>query len=1108
LPRIRQADSPDNVHLCDAGRLNDRATANEVVGRQSNSRAKRHENHVPVLLLIIALASLATMLWYRAFLGKYNQGLHNSVVENLNRLFPDSIVQIGSVSADGPDKIIVNNLRLASVVANPKRPIVTIHRVVLHGDLDIAHWVQKTTRVAHVDLHGVRIDVWRSSAGLWSIQTLQPHPIPNAPPPSINFQDTTLRLFSDAGSAANVLSFSDLQGRMEPVGANTVTAVPSARSAIHKPPMAVQLSCRSTGLLKRLELTGLVDVEQQTWNAEGSIDNLNFSPKLLEAMPTELSQYMSQLSGLECLASSRFRVASTVEQGVSFEVQGRISAGRLRDSRLPYPLDKLSAAFFCNNQILQLRSMRASSGEATLELKSDIMGFGRDVPMVIHAEAKNLEIDSRMRESLPASLREHWDRLQPAGRVDGDIRLTFDGHAWTPIASIHCEQVSIKPWLFPYPVNDIHGQIRYQEGTISSERLDGLAGGQPVSSNFSLSQQGNQWIGKLTLQSEGALAIDEPLLAALTPEGKETSGVERFVRSLRPRGTIQVNHATFEKATAESTGWHRNIDIQVLSGSIKYDHFRYPIHEIQGRIVGQGDNWWLHQFQGRNDSGQILCSGNWSLSDDVEIPFDLRFQATAVPIEEELQRALPKEVQYVWDELQPSGSIDRVEVQLNKVPGQPLTTRVAIEERSETNQQAGRSLRIQPKNFPLWLSDIDCSIQYEPGRVLIHQASGINGDSRLAIQGECQPQADGRWLADIQWLPRTRLIVDGQLVRALPKTIRDSLVRIDFRGPVGVLGRSQVLFASETEATVNTAWDCQLDIEDGQFGDGKVVGGLRGTLLATGSSDGSTLQTRGSVEMDALNVYGVPLTRLRGPYTIADNLLSFGSEVASTQPAQERQAMTADALTGQLTIAGVGHLQDGKLILNAELHDAELSGLLRDVGVEKASTQARCQAKVGFSGIPWNAQTWNGDGEIHLTDARLFQLPFMMRLMGTASVNADDDSAFQTADISFDIDGDKIPLRIQCEGDVLRLRGEGSINTRRDINLQMYTYIGRRPIYSMVSPLLAESRYATFMLIEVDGTLDNPNMQRRPFPQIEATLQQIFPEVAQKNKMDGLVPWR
>jgi hypothetical protein len=46
------------------------------------------------------------------------------------------------------------------------------------------------------------------------------------------------------------------------------------------------------------------------------------------------------------------------------------------------------------------------------------------------------------------------------------------------------------------------------------------------------------------------------------------------------------------------------------------------------------------------------------------------------------------------------------------------------------------------------------------------------------------------------------------------------------------------------------------------------------------------------------------------------------------------------------------------------------------------------------------------------------------------------------------------------------------------------------------------------MLIEVSGTLDNPVMQRRPFPQIEATLQQIFPEVANSEEAGSLIPWR
>src|SRR5690606_31031385 len=147
----------------------------------------------------------------------------------------------------------------------------------------------------------------------------------------------------------------------------------------------------------------------------------------------------------------------------------------------------------------------------------------------------------------------------------------------------------------------------------------------------------------------------------------------------------------------------------------------------------------------------------------------------------------------------------------------------------------------------------------------------------------------------------------------------------------------------------------------------------------------------------------------------------------------------------------------------------------QDVGVDRASTEAMCNAKLQFSGIPWNPQTHVGGGSVHLSDAKLYQLPFMMRVLSAASVNASDDSAFQTADINFQIDGDRIPLQIGCDGEVLRLRGEGWTNMRREVNLELYSYVGRRiPISNVISPLLAESRYATLMMIEVQGTLDNP----------------------------------
>ncbi|MCA9132972.1 MAG: hypothetical protein KDA45_07445, partial [Planctomycetales bacterium] len=965
-------------------------------GPSRSAPAKRQESHLPVLLLIIVLASLATALCYRVFLGKYDAGMHAGVVQQLQRLFPDAVVQVGRVGSDGPGKIIVNNVRMAARGDRSKHPLLTIHRAVLQGDLDISNWAQQTLRVEQVQLHGVRLDAWPEADGRWSVQYLTPHPVAHSQQPTIAFHDVTVRLFSEPSPQANMISIHDIHGQLTPLPGNSASpakkplASPDTEQPSGQHPTHFQFTCRSTGLVKKVEVEGQLDPASNSWVASGVVEKLNFSPKLLDSLPTQLSQYFSQLSGLECQASSHFKISSAPAHPVSFEIQGKLVEGRLRDPRLPYPLEELRSDFFCNNGMLQVRAMQAKSGGAELEFSSDILGFGPDVPMVIHAQAKNLELDSRLYESLPEDLQEPWNRLQPSGHVSGSLRLTYDGLRWTPIVSLHCQDVALKPWLFPYPLSNVQGLVRYQEGTFSSEGLTGLAGGQAVGCGFSLSRSGSQWYGKLSCQSAGPIGIDEQLIAALTPVGQSTSGVEQFIRSLHPRGSIELTRAVFERESPKDPRWHRALDANIYGGSINYDGFRYPIYDIRGRIAGQDDSWWLHQFEGRNDSGRILCSGDWQAVEEDSLPFDLRFEAFAVPAEEELRLALPADAQFIWNELQPTGSIDRVQVHLARRAGETVSTRVSIEEESNTNPTEGRSLRIQPKSFPLPLTDIDCRISYEPRRVLIHSASGVNGDSRLSIRGECQPQAGGRWQANVEWQPRTRLIVDSQLLKAIPKSVRESLAKIDFRGPVSILGQSQILFPNQASADPSTAWDCQLDIENGQLGDGKGIGALRGTVWTQGFSDGTNLNAAGSIAMDALTVQGLPVTRLRGPFAVRDSTLLFGSKVqeelglpptpetsttgnlnSGNELSGDSGQLTADALTGKLTLSGLGRLDTGKFFLTAKLQDAELNTLLRDVGVDRASTQALCNADLQFSGIPWNSQTWNGEGDIHLANARL-----------------------------------------------------------------------------------------------------------------------------------------
>ncbi|MFO0941241.1 MAG: AsmA-like C-terminal region-containing protein [Pirellulales bacterium] len=476
---------------------------------------------------------------------------------------------------------------------------------------------------------------------------------------------------------------------------------------------------------------------------------------------------------------------------------------------------------------------------------------------------------------------------------------------------------------------------------------------------------------------------------------------------------------------------------------------------------------------------------------------------------------MPDKAKQVWEELQPTGSIDSVTAVIKrpKIDAEIDTEITLLEGRDASPNGGKKSLRLLPRKLPYLLDDVSGKVVYRNGLVTIEDATAQNGATRLSIKGECSSISEQQWLADITWLPNTRVMVDSQFVRALPVSIQESMRKLDFYGPISIKGKSQTVFGKE-EKDIQSAWDCMLDIEDGRLASGAHLAAMRGTIWLRGNLNSQHLNATGQIAMDAMRVLKTPVTNMTGPFVILDSKLFFGSAVQEAlpnpNPADRPADITASALAGTLKLSGSGRLDTGKFYVDSQLQNARLSYLLKDIGIQSQQPDATCNATLKFSGVPWNPQTYDGDGEIKLTDAKLYELPFMMRLFSVTSVNASDASAFQTAECKFQLDGEHIPLQISADGEVLRLRGEGWTNLRRDVDLQLYTYVGRKvPIGAIVSPLLPESRFSTFMMVEVTGTLDNPDMQRKAFPQLEATLQQMFPEVAERRPIrDTIQRWK
>jgi hypothetical protein len=111
-------------------------------------------------------------------------------------------------------------------------------------------------------------------------------------------------------------------------------------------------------------------------------------------------------------------------------------------------------------------------------------------------------------------------------------------------------------------------------------------------------------------------------------------------------------------------------------------------------------------------------------------------------------------------------------------------------------------------------------------------------------------------------------------------------------------------------------------------------------------------------------------------------------------------------------------------------------------------------------------------------------------------VRPPDTTAFTQSDIDFRIEGDRAYLnRIHLDGDAVSLRGQGDINLQRQINLNFYALVGREEVtFPLLRPLFKEAS-RNVLAIQVNGTLDHPNITRHAFPELNETLQQLFPDL-------------
>jgi hypothetical protein len=159
-------------------------------------------------------------------------------------------------------------------------------------------------------------------------------------------------------------------------------------------------------------------------------------------------------------------------------------------------------------------------------------------------------------------------------------------------------------------------------------------------------------------------------------------------------------------------------------------------------------------------------------------------------------------------------------------------------------------------------------------------------------------------------------------------------------------------------------------------------------------------------------------------------------------------------------------------------------------------------ARLYLSGVSGRADSRHGTGEVHIRQAQMYKLPFVLAMLSAINITLPDENAFHDAHASFCLEGRRLNFdTIELKGRSLSMLGGGSMDTETEqLNL---TFITGSPHDLPRIPLLidlAQGASRELMEIAITGPLNKPTMQGRPLYSLRTALEALFPPREQASR--------
>jgi len=1096
----------------------------------------------------LLFTSLLGLVVYQYVQWQFEDELIRQMTEQLALRFPGFEVSIRGASLLQGEGLLARGV----VLRDPQRPepyreVLSLDEIFLNCRTDLHSFWEGDLGITRVVLRRPILRVTHWSDGSWGLDPFQKCPTQcSGSPPKIRIEGGTLLVCEVQEKTASTYTIRDIQLELIPkfpaasptetgpqlppaASARAETSPKSAtnsqtvrvsetalvpdtatvREAQNLPVWDVQGSFRGD-YLQRVEFQGSLAPATKLWNCAGKIEGLELGPELREMLPSVARRYWDQLPEIRAQTQFQFTVNHdpTRKTPYQFQVISSLKRGHILDRRLPLPLSDLEATLSCTPAGITLHELRARSGEATLKGSGHWAGWAPDSSFSFRASATLLPLDARLLRDAPRDWQAAWDLYSPSGRIDLEASISREGALWRTECLAQPRDVAFTHAFFPYRLEHTHGLIRYRNGNMDVD-LQAFAGTQPLQIRGHIDDVGPAAGVHVTVTAE-ALRCDERLLRAMPSETREV------LHRLHPSGSFDLWMDMKRARGLEEVG-RAQVRMTFQDGALEYEKFRYPLYDIRGIVEGFAEcppgpvgsqwpqwHWSFRDFSGRNDTGQVLASGELT-SPDQGSEFRLNLEVAALPLDEELRQALTPAGRAAWERLQVQGAVN-LQTRFSYSPARGPQLWARIEPLAAT---------IQLKEFPYRLEQVHGAVILEDGKLKLESLRAVHGRVKLAAEGTCEFGPEGDWRLLLTNLHAERLPLererDPEFFQALPPAIKKFLEVHRPTGPLSLQGKLVFAGGPSGLEPLQTEWEISLELGGVTFDGPAKLERLFGRIHFQGQAQSEQFRAQAELDLDSLQYKDLQFTEIRGPLVLDEKQVVLGSwkslqlgEQWNVVARNERH-VTAKFMSGM--IYGDGLVQLGivpQYWFKARLNEGDLGRFAREVlPGRQQNFGGQVDAQILLQGTG-GLHTVQGKGSVQLREADVYELPVMVSLLSILRLRPPGSQAFDESDIQFRLDGKWIYFdNIEFRGDAVSLRGRGSLDlSDRALQLQFYSLVGRDegriPVLSQV--LGGASR--SLLQIHVEGSVDEPKTRAQAVPAVTGALQQLFQELETNQAAD------